>query len=137
MKLNKTEREALVRKIEEQIKGTLEKKNQEKIDQYVPSNEYQKVSDYFDQIVEVMPELGSMLAKLTTTRLSDRFSDWPFIKESWLAKVRDKELGIKIPNIPYSLLKKVEDDLILQGIDSNSSIETIIQNLVDKYIKLL
>lgn len=137
MKLNKTEREALVRKIEEQIKGTIEKKNQEKIDQYVPSNEYQKVRDYFDQLIEVMPKLSSMLTELTKTRLSDRFSDWPFVKESWLAKVRDKELGIKIPSIPYSLLKKVEDDLILQGIDSNSSIETIIQNLVDKYIKLL
>lgn len=137
MKLNKSEREALVRKIEEQIKGTIEKENQEIINHYVPSEEYLKVSNYFDQIIEVMPGLSSMLVELTTTRVSDRFSDWPFIKESWLARIRDKELGIKIPSVPYSMLKKIEDDLILQGIDPNSSIETIIQNLVDKYIKLL
>lgn len=138
MKLNKTERDALIRKIKEHILERAREENQKKIDSYVPSNDYLKASDYFDLIIKVIPELVKLLNKSTGQKVdTNRFVDWIGAKEIWLGRIRDKELEIKIPSVSYGIRDKIDDDLILQGIDSDSSVESMIQNLTDKYYKLI
>lgn len=140
MKLNKTEREALVRKITDKITEEIKKENQQKIDNYIPSNDFLEVSDYFDVLIKVFKELHDLVHLPKSSCFYDSYFSvefWEKRKKSILTQLEYQELKLKSDYLSPSFRDRINDDLILSGIDPTTDLEQTIQNLINKYKKLI
>ena len=140
IRLNKTEREVVIKKVKQQISEKYNKQREELINNYKPSSDYLHLESELTKIKEAILNIRKFLGKdklgsmfryntidLTYTNI-DQFI------ENRLTNLRDLE--INFPEYPIINKEEMDAELVLMGISGEMTVEELINKLAEKYDKV-
>jgi len=140
IRLNKTEREVIIKKVKQQILEKYNKQREELINNYKPSPSYLYVEGELTKIKEAILNIKKFLGE---DKLDDVFHyntlDFchtdldTFIKDR-LTNLRNHE--IDFPKYPKIEREEMDSELVLMGISGEMTVEELINKLAEKYDKV-
>ncbi len=140
IRLNKTEREVIIKKVKQQILEKYDKQREELIKNYKPSPGYLYVEGEFIKIKESILNIRKFLGE---DKLNDIFcyknldfchTDIDIFIKNRLVNLRDLE--INFPEYPRINTEEMDAELILMGISGEMTVEELINKLAEKYDKV-
>lgn len=140
IRLNKTEREVIVKKVKQQILEKYNKQKEELISNYKPSPGYLYVEGELTKIKEAILNIKKSLGK---DKVGDVFryntvdfchTDMDQFIKNRLINLRNLE--INFPECPRINTEEMDAELILMGISGEMTVEELINKLAEKYDKV-
>lgn len=140
IRLNKTEREVIVKKVKQQILEKYNKQKEELISNYKPSSGYLYIEGELTKIKEAILNIRKSLGK---DKVGDVFryntvdfyhTDMDQFIKNRLINLRNLE--INFPECPRINTEEMDAELILMGISGEMTVEELINKLAEKYDKV-
>ena len=140
IRLNKTEREVIIKKVKQQILEKYNKQREELIKNYKPSPGYLYVEGELIKIKESILNIRKFLGE---DKLDDVFrynnldfchTDIDIFIKNRLVNLRDRE--IDFPEYPKIERDEMDSELVLMGISGEMTVEELINKLAEKYDKV-
>lgn len=139
IRLNKTEREVIIKKVKQQILEKYNKQKEELINKYKPSSGYLYVEGELTKIKESILKIRKFLGE---DKLDDVFrynnldfcnTDLDMFIKNRLTNLRNHE--IDFPEYPKIDREEMDAELVLMGISGEMTVEELINKLTEKYDK--
>jgi hypothetical protein len=139
IRLNKTEREVIVKKVKQQILEKYNKQKEELINNYKPSSDYLYIEGELSKIKEAILNIKKSLGK---DKVGDIFryntidlchTDIDLFIKNRLTNLRNLE--INFPECPRINVEEMDAELVLMGISGEMTVEELINKLAEKYDK--
>lgn len=139
IRLNKTEREVIIKKVKQQILEKYNKQREELINNYKPSPGYSYVEGELIKIKEAILNIRKALKD----KVGDIFhynavdfcsTDIDLFIRNRLINLRNLE--IDFPEYPKIDREEMDSELVLMGISGEMTVEELINKLVEKYDKV-
>ena len=139
IRLNKTEREVIVKKVKQQILEKYNKQKEELINNYKPSSDYLYLEGELSKIKEAILNIKKSLGK---DKVGDIFryntidlchTDIDLFIKNRLTNLRNLE--INFPECPRINVEEMDAELVLMGISGEMTVEELINKLAEKYDK--
>lgn len=139
IRLNKTEREVIIKKVKQQILEKYNKQKEELINKYKPSSGYLYVEGELTKIKESVLKIRKFLGE---DKLDDvfRYNNFDFCHtdidlfiKNRLTNLRDHE--IDFPEYPKINKEEMDSELVLMGISGEMTVEELINKLAEEYDK--
>lgn len=132
VRLNKTEREAIIRKIKKQVMDNYYAKKKEVEDSYKPSKHYLIVKKSIEELRDTLLTLQKLIGS------GDYVSSFGYAKyndfgKSRLVDIMVEELKDSYPEYPNIKDEEIHDALILGGISEDFNVEDFIKGWVEKF----
>lgn len=140
IRLNKTERGVIIKKVKQQILEKYNKQREELINNYKPSPGYSYVEGELIKIKESILNIRKFLGE---DKLDDVFhynnldfchTDIDIFIKNRLTNLRDRE--IDFPEYPKINTEEMDSELVLMGISGEMTVEELINKLAEKYDKV-
>lgn len=137
IRLNKTEREVIIKKVKQQILEKYNKQKEELINKYKPSPGYLYVEGELTKIKEAILNIRKFLGE---DKLDDVFrynnldfcnTDIDLFIKNRLINLRNLE--INFPEHPKIEREEMDAELVLMGISGEMTVEELINKLAEKY----
>ena len=140
IRLNKTEREVIVKKVKQQILEKYNKQKEELISNYKPSSNYLYIEGELTKIKEAILNIRKSLGK---DKVGDIFHyntvDFCYTDIDTFIKnrlINLRNLEINFPECPRINTDEMDSELVLMGISGEMTVEELINKLVEKYDKV-
>ena len=140
IRLNKTEREVIIKKVKQQILEKYNKQKEKLINDYKPSPDYLYVEGELTKIKEAVLNIKKFLGE---DKLDDVFrynnldfchTDIDLFIKNRLINLRN--LDINFPEYPKINTEEMDSELVLMGISGEMTVEELINKLAEKYDKV-
>ena len=137
IRLNKTEREVVIKKVKQQILEKYNKQKEELISNYKPSSDYLYIEDELTKIKEAILNIRKFLGddKLNSVfhyyNLDFCYSNLDTFIKDRLTNLRNLE--INFPEYPKINTEEMDAELVLMGISGDMTVEELINKLAEKY----
>ena len=137
IRLNKTEREVVIKKVKQQISEKYDKQREELINNYKPSSDYLRLESELTKIKEAILNIKKFLGEDKFNKMFRYYSiDFCYTNLDTFANDRLttlRNLEISIPECPRIDTEEMDADLVLMGISGEMTVEELINKLAEKY----
>ena len=137
IRLNKTEREVVIKKVKQQISEKYDKQREELINNYKPSSDYLRLESELTKIKEAILNIKKFLGEDKFNKMFRYYSiDFCYTNLDTFTKDRLttlRNLEISIPECPRIDTEEMDADLVLMGISGEMTVEELINKLAEKY----
>lgn len=140
IRLNKTEREVIIKKVKQQILEKYNKQKEELINKYKPSSNYLYIEGELTKIKEAILNIRNSLDKDKVGRIFRYntidlyYTDMDLFVKNGLTSLRNLE--INFPECPRINTEEMDAELVLMGISGEMTVEELINKLTEKYEKV-
>ena len=137
IRLNKTEREVVIKKVKQQISEKYNKQREKLINDYKPSSDYLRLESELTKIKEAILNIKKFLGEDKVSKLFRYYSiDFCYTNLDTFVKDRLtilKNLEINFPECPRIDTEEMDAELVLMGISGDMTVEELINKLAEKY----
>lgn len=137
IRLNKTEREVIIKKVKQQILEKYNKQKEELIKNYKPSSDYLRLESELTKIKEAILNIKKFLGENRTGNVF-RYNTVDFCHTNMDLFIKDRltvlrNLEINFPEYPKINADEMDAELVLMGISGEMTVEELINKLTEKY----
>lgn len=140
IRLNKTEREVIIKKVKQQISEKYNKQKEELINKYKPSSDYLHLESELTKIKEAILNIKKVLGE-NKVRNIFRYNNLDFCYDDLDVFIKNRltnlrNLEINFPECPRINTEEMDAELVLMGISGEMTVEELINKLTEKYEKV-